>query len=42
MLSKKQILIRLKNLKSSEIPQNLVDQEVKIFLKGMKEEEKKK
>ena len=42
MLSKKQILDQIEKYKVSEIPQNLVDQEVKIITEGLKEEEVKK
>ena len=42
MLSKKQILDQIEKFKVSEIPQNLVDQEIKIITEGMKEEEVKK
>ena len=42
MLSKKQILDQIEKYKVSEIPQNLVDQEVKIISEGLKEDEVKK
>ena len=42
MLSKKQILDQIEKYKVSEIPQNLVDQEVKIITEGLKEDEVKK
>ena len=42
MLSKKQILDQIEKYKVSEIPQNLVDQEVKIISEGQKEDEVKK
>ena len=41
MLSKKQILDQIEKFKVSEIPQNLVEQEVKVITEGLKEEEKK-
>ena len=42
MLSKKQILDQIEKYKVNEIPQNLVDQEVKIITEGLKDEEVKK
>ena len=42
MLSKKQILDQIEKFKLSEIPQNLVEQEVKVITEGLKEEDKKK
>ena len=42
MLSKKQILDQIEKYKVSEIPQNLVDQEMKIISEGLKEDEVKK
>ena len=42
ILSKKQILDQIEKYKVSEIPQNLVDQEVKIITEGLKEDEVKK
>ena len=42
MLSKKQILDQIEKFKVSEIPQNLVEQEVKVITEGLKEEDKKK
>ena len=42
MLSKKQILDQIEKYKVSEIPQNLVDQEVKIITEGLKDDEVKK
>ena len=42
MLSKKQILDQIEKYKLSEIPQNLVDQEIKVITEGLKEEEVKK
>ena len=42
MLSKKQILDQIEKFKVSEIPQNLVEQEVKVITEGLKDEEKKK
>tara|TARA_B100000945_G_scaffold297010_1_gene275751 strand:- start:21 stop:1439 length:1419 start_codon:yes stop_codon:yes gene_type:complete len=39
MLSKKQILDQIEKYKVSEIPQNLVDQEIKVITEGLKEEE---
>ena len=36
MLSKKQILDQIEKYKVNEIPQNLVDQEVKIITEGSK------
>ncbi len=42
MLSKKQILDQIEKYKVSEIPQNLVDQEIKVITEGLKEEEVKK
>ncbi len=41
-LSKNQILKEIENFKVSEIPQNLVDEEVKILSQGMSEEDAKK
>ncbi|WP_440924763.1 trigger factor [Candidatus Pelagibacter sp.] len=41
-LSKNQILRELEKFKVDEIPQNLVDEEVKILSQGMKDEDKKK
>ncbi len=41
-LSKNQILKELEKFKVDEIPQNLVDEEVKILSQGMKDEDKKK
>ena len=38
MLSKKQILDQIEKYKVSEIPQNLVDQELKIITEGLKED----
>ena len=42
MLSKKQILDQIEKFKVSEIPQNLIEQEVKVITEGLKEEDKKK
>ncbi len=42
MLSKKQILDQIEKYKVNEIPQNLVDQEIKIITEGLKEDEVKK
>ena len=42
MLSKKQILDQIEKFKVNEIPQNLVEQEVKVITEGLKDEEKKK
>ena len=42
MLSKKQILDQIEKYKLSEIPQNLIEQEVKILTEGLKEEDIKK
>ena len=42
MLSKKQILDQIEKYKVSEIPQNLVDQEIKVITEGLKEDEVKK
>ena len=42
VLSKNQILKELEKLKIDEIPENLVDQEVKILSEGMNDEEAKK
>ena len=42
MLSKKQILDQIEKYKVNEIPQNLVDQEVKIITEGLKDDEVKK
>jgi len=42
VLSKNQILKELEKLKIDEIPENLVDQEVKILSEGMNDEEVKK
>ena len=39
MLSKKQILDQIEKYKVTEIPQNLVDQEIKVITEGLKEEE---
>ncbi len=39
MLSKKQILDQIEKYKVSEIPQNLVDQEIKVITEGLKEDE---
>ena len=41
-LSKNQILKQLEKLKVDQIPQNLIDQEIKILSQGMSEEEAKK
>jgi trigger factor len=41
-LSKKQILDSIENFKVDEIPQNLIDEEIKILSQGMSEEEAKK
>merc|ERR1711991_458893 len=41
-LSKNQILKELESFKVDEIPQNLVDDEVKILSQGMNEEDAKK
>ncbi len=41
-LSKNQILKELEKFKVDEIPQNLVDEEVKVLSKGMTDEDKKK
>ena len=38
-LSKNQILKQIENFKIEEVPENLVDQEVKILTQGMKEDE---
>ena len=37
---KNQILKQIENFKVEEIPENLIDQEVKILSQGMKEDEK--
>ena len=42
MLSKKQILDQIEKFKVSEIPENLVEQEVRVITEGLEEEEKKK
>ena len=42
MLSKKQILDQIEKYKLSEIPQNLIEQEVKILTEGLKEDDIKK
>ena len=42
MLSKKQILDQIEKYKVNEIPQNLVEQEIKIITEGLKEDEIKK
>ena len=42
MLSKNQILEQLNKIKIDEVPQELIDQEVKILSNGMKDEEIKK
>ena len=39
MLSKKQILDQIEKYKVTEIPQNLVDQEIKVITEGLKKEE---
>ncbi len=41
-LSKNQILKELEKFKVDEIPQNLIDEEVKVLSKGMTDEDKKK
>ena len=41
-LSKNQILKELEKFKVDEIPENLIDEEVKILSQGMKEEDAKK
>tara|TARA_B100000965_G_C19537912_1_gene734231 strand:- start:25 stop:1461 length:1437 start_codon:yes stop_codon:yes gene_type:complete len=41
-LSKKQILKEIENFKVEEIPENLVEEEIKILSQGMKDEEAKK
>ena len=41
-LSNKEILEQINKIKVNEIPQNLVDQEIKILSQGMKDEDKKK
>ncbi len=41
-LSNKEILEQINKMKISEIPQNLVDQEIEILSQGMKDEDKKK
>ena len=41
-LSNKEILEQFNKIKVNEIPQNLVDQEIKILSQGMKDEDKKK
>ena len=42
MLSKKQILDQIEKYKLSEIPQNLIEQEVKVLTEGLKAEDVKK
>ena len=42
MISKKQILDQIEKYKISEIPQNLIEQEVKVLTEGLKEEDIKK
>ena len=42
MLSKKQILDQIEKYNVNEIPQNLVEQEIKIITEGLKEDEVKK
>ncbi len=42
MLSKKQILDQIEKYKISEIPQNLIEQEVKVLTEGLKAEDVKK
>ena len=42
MLSKKQILDQIEKYKVNEIPQNLVEQEIRIITEGLKEDEVKK
>ena len=42
MLSKKQILEEIENFKVDQIPENLIEEEVKILSQGMKEDEIKK
>ena len=42
MITKRQILEQIEKQKLDELPQNLIDQEVKILAHGMKEEEIKK
>ena len=42
MLSKNQILDQIEKYKVSEIPQNLVDQELKIITEGLKEDDEVK
>jgi trigger factor len=42
MLSKKQILDEIEKFKVDEIPENLIEEEVKVLSKGMSEEEAKK
>tara|TARA_B100001123_G_scaffold422585_1_gene531699 strand:- start:1216 stop:2658 length:1443 start_codon:yes stop_codon:yes gene_type:complete len=42
MISKKQILEQIEKQKVSEIPENLIEQEIKILTQGMKEEDIKK
>tara|TARA_B100001245_G_C22882965_1_gene424731 strand:- start:812 stop:2266 length:1455 start_codon:yes stop_codon:yes gene_type:complete len=39
VISKKQILDQLENQKLDELPQNLIEQEIKILTEGMKEDE---
>ena len=41
-MSKNQILKELEKFKVDEIPQNLVDEEVKVLSQGMTDEDKKK
>ena len=42
MLSKNQILKQIETIKVEEIPENLIEQEIKILSEGMKEDELKK
>ena len=42
MLSKNQILDQLDKIKIEEVPNDLVDQEIKVLSHGMKDEELKK
>ena len=42
MLSKKQILAEIEKFKVDEIPENLIEEEIKILSQGMSEEEAKK
>ena len=42
MLSKKQILDAIENFKVDEVPENLIEEEVKVLSQGMPEEEVKK